>query len=114
MNGAATVSTLGRTLGTDTQENLTSRVRTGPVHRGSGRRRRLGRRITRFANTQNEVSTQDFASLDSEQHRLAKELHVLGYEYLLRSGEVPTLTPAAVIEVRQAAVALASRTSDGL
>lgn len=32
---------------------------------------------------------------------------MLGYEYLLRSGEVPTLPANAVIDVRQAAVALA-------
>lgn len=107
VNGAQTVSTLGRALGTDVQDNLTNAFVLVRCIEVQGDDSELGRRITRFANTQNEVSTQDFASLDSEQHRLAKELRVLGYEYLLRSGEVPTLAPAAVIDVRQAAVALA-------
>jgi hypothetical protein len=107
VNGAQTVSTLGRALGTEIQDNLTSAFVVVRCIEVPANDVDLGRRITRFANTQNEVSTQDFASLDSEQHRLAKELRVLGYEYLLRSGEVPTLPSQSVIDVRQAAVALA-------
>jgi AIPR protein len=68
----------------------------------------LGRRITRYANTQNEVSSQDFAFLDQEQHRLARELQVLGIEYLIRSAEVPKSKDLTkVIDVRSAAVELA-------
>jgi hypothetical protein len=68
----------------------------------------LGQSITRFANTQNEVSSQDFAFLDGEQHRLTRELGVLDYEYILRSAEVPRSSDSAkIIDVREAAVALA-------
>ena len=71
-----------------------------------------GGKITRFANTQNEVSGQDFTFLDDEQHRLRRELSVIGYEYLIRSAEQPRSTdPSKVIDVRQAAVSLACASS---
>ncbi|MBJ7902497.1 AIPR family protein [Streptomyces sp. DSM 110735] len=108
VNGAQTVSTLGSALATEHEKNLGSTfvlVRCIEVPKDEDE---LGRRITRFANTQNEVSSQDFAFLDQEQHRLVRELQVLGYEYLLRSAEQPkSKDPEKVIEVRQAAVALA-------
>lgn len=107
VNGAQTVSTLGRALGSDTESNLTDAFVLVRCIEVPNTAPELGRRITRFANTQNEVSTQDFASLDPQQHRLARELRVLGYEYLLRPGEVQTISTATVIDVRQAAVALA-------
>ena len=108
VNGAQTVSTLGSTLGTDREQQLGSAfvlVRCIEVPKAEDE---LGRRITRYANTQNEVSSQDFAFLDKEQHRLARELQVLGFEYLIRSAEVPkSKDPTKVIDVRAAAVALA-------
>jgi hypothetical protein len=108
VNGAQTVSTLGRalTMGLETQlESVYVSIRTIEVAQEDPE---LARRITRFANTQNVVSAQDFVFLDEEQHRLAKELRLAGYEYILRSGEMPTIAdPSKVIEVRQAAVALA-------
>ncbi|MDG4801332.1 AIPR family protein [Micromonospora sp. WMMD980] len=73
---------------------------------------KLGRFITRYANTQNEVSSQDFAFLDKEQHRLVRELSVLDFEYILRSAEVPkSKDPKKIIELREAAVALACASS---
>ena len=108
VNGAQTVSTLGSVIGTSHEPNLGNAfviVRCIEVPRAE---EDLGRKITRYANTQNEVSSQDFAFLDPEQHRLVRELRVLGYEYVLRSAEVPrSKDPAKVIELRQAAVALA-------
>jgi len=108
VNGAQTVSTLGSVLGTDAEGNLGSSyviVRCIEVPAGE---EKLGQRITRFANTQNEVSSQDFAFLDDQQHRLATELQVIGYEYILRSAEVPkSKDKSLVIDVRDAAVALA-------
>jgi hypothetical protein len=108
VNGAQTVSTLGSALGTQREPNLGNAfvlVRCIEVPKTEDE---LGRRITRFANTQNEVSSQDFAFLDQEQHRLARELQVLGIEYLIRSAEVPKSKDSAkVIDVRNAAVALA-------
>ena len=107
VNGAQTVSTLGSVLGTEHESNLGAAfvlVRCIEVPTDE----ELGRRITRYANTQNEVSSQDFAFLDQEQHRLVRELQVLGLEYILRSGEVAQSSDSSkVIEVRQAAIALA-------
>ncbi len=112
VNGAQTVSTLGRALNAGMADELGRAyvsvrcIELGPEAPD------LARRITRYANTQNVVSSQDFVFLDEEQHRLLKELRLLGYEYLLRSGEVPSSRdPARIIDVRQAAVALACASS---
>jgi hypothetical protein len=112
VNGAQTVSTLGRALNsgiTDELERAYVSVRCIEVAPDASD---LARRITRYANTQNVVSSQDFVFLDEEQHRLVKELRLLGFEYLLRSGEVPTLRDRdKIIDVRQAAVAMACASS---
>ncbi len=108
VNGAQTVSTLGRVLGSGFEPNLGAAFVLVRVIEVPPEEEDLARRITRFANTQNEVSSQDFAFLDEQQHRLAKELRVLGHEYILRSGEVPRSDDRTkVIDVREAAVALA-------
>ncbi|WFF04833.1 AIPR family protein [Micromonospora sp. WMMD1076] len=108
VNGAQTVSTLGAAMGTEYEAGLGSAfvlVRCIEVPEAE---EELGRSITRYANTQNEVSSQDFAFLDKEQHRLVRELGVLGYEYILRSAEIPkSKNPEKIIELREAAVALA-------
>lgn len=112
VNGAQTVSTLGSVLGGDF-ENCLGRafVLVRCIEVGASEHA-LGQSITRFANTQNEVSSQDFAFLDTQQHRLLRELRVLGYEYILRSAETPKSQDATkVIDVRQAAVALACASS---
>jgi hypothetical protein len=108
VNGAQTVSTLGTVLGTEHEPNLGNAFVLVRCIEVPSDEDALGRRITRYANTQNEVSSQDFAFLDQEQHRLARELKVLEFEYILRSAEVPkSKDPSKVIDVRQAAVALA-------
>ena len=108
VNGAQTASTLGSILGTAFEANLgRAFVLVRCIEVGADDSA-LGQNITRYANTQNEVSSQDFAFLDGQQHRLVKELRVLGYEYLLRSAEVPrSQDQSKVIDVRQAAVGLA-------
>jgi hypothetical protein len=108
VNGAQTVSTLGSALGTQHEQQLGNAFVLVRCIEVSQAEDELGRRITRYANTQNEVSSQDFAFLDQEQHRLAGELQVLGIEYLIRSAEVPKSKDLTkVIDVRSAAVALA-------
>lgn len=108
VNGAQTVSTLGSVLGTDFEPNLGRAFVFVRCIEVAAEDTGLGHRITRYANTQNEVSSQDFAFLDQEQHRLVRELRVLGYEYILRSAETPkSEDPTKVIDVRQAAVGLA-------
>jgi len=113
VNGAQTVSTLGKILGTDFEANLGQAFVMVKGVEVPADDEQLSRRITRFANTQNEVSTQDFAFLDAQQHRLVNELRVLGFEYMLRSGEVPRSDDRTkVIDVRQAAIALACASPD--
>jgi len=108
VNGAQTVSTLGSVLGTDVESNLARAFVLVRCIEVAADDIGLGHRITRFANTQNEVSSQDFAFLDLQQHRLVRELRVLGYEYILRSAETPKSPDVTkVIDVRQAAVGLA-------
>src|SRR5262249_47267626 len=112
VNGAQTVSTLGSILGSDFEGNLGNAsvlMRCIEVPRED---EELGRRITRYANTQNEVSSQDFAFLDTVQHRFVQELQALGYEDILRSAEVPRSKNYTVIDVREAAVALACSNSN--
>jgi len=108
VNGAQTVSTLGAVLGTGAQGNLGETFVMARCIEVPADDDDLARGITRYANTQNEVSSQDFAFLDSEQHRLAKELRVIDVDYLIRQAEKPSLKDAKmVIHVRDAAVALA-------
>lgn len=83
------------------------------MHRSPKSEDNLAQQITRFANTQNEISSQDFAFLDKEQHRLVRELQVIGFEYILRSAEVPRSKHTdKVIDIRQAAIALACASSN--
>jgi hypothetical protein len=113
VNGAQTVSTLGSVLkagGSDQLERAYVSIRIVEVADGQ---EDLGRNITRFANTQNVVSVQDFVFLDPQQHRLVQELRLLDYEYILRSGEKPTTkNPLRILDVRQVAVALACATGN--
>lgn len=113
VNGAQTVSTLGKALAAGHGDQLARAFVTVRCIEVSPEADDLARRITRFANTQNVVTAQDFVFLDEEQHRIKKELQVLGYEYLLRSGEVAVSNnPSEVIDIRQAAVALACASQD--
>ncbi|MEV8175738.1 AIPR family protein [Microbacterium sp. NPDC079176] len=108
VNGAQTVSTLGSALNTDAEANLGAAYVIVRCIEVPETEQGLAQQVTRFANTQNEVSSQDFAFLDEQQHRLARELQVLGFEYIVRSAEVPRSNDRSkVIEIRDAAVALA-------
>ncbi len=107
VNGAQTVSSLAKVMGTLYESNLHRAFVMIRVVEVPPSEEHLGRSITRFTNTQNQIAFQDFAFLDEEQHRLARELRVLGYEYLLRSGEPRPTDPALAFDARDAAVALA-------
>lgn len=108
VNGAQTVSTLGSILGSEFEDNLGNAFVLVRCIEVPPDNEELGRRITRYANTQNEVSSQDFAFLDPVQHRLVRELQVLGCEYILRSAEMPkSQDRRTIIDLRAAAVALA-------
>lgn len=108
VNGAQTVTSLGLALAAGQKDQLAQAHVLVRCIELSEEDPDLGRRITRYANTQNVVATQDFSFLDPNQHQLRKELRSLGYEYLLRSGETSQLgDPDKVIQVRELAVALA-------
>lgn len=113
VNGAQTVSTLGRLVNGLHEENLGRAFVMIRCIEVPAEEEQLGAAITRYANTQNQVSSQDFAFLDPEQGRLVQELQVLGFEYLLRSAENPrNSNPSKVIRVRDAAIALACASPD--
>ena len=113
VNGAQTASTLGRALRRGLNTQLEAAYVNVRVIQVDTEDPELARRVTRYANTQNVVSSQDFVFLDAEQHRLVKELRLAGYEYILRSGELPTTDDLSkVIDARQAAVALACASED--
>ena len=62
--------------------------------------------ITKFSNTQNRIENKDFASLDPEQDRLAKELTFENIEYLYKSGSNIRL-PETELSIDEAIVGLA-------
>lgn len=71
----------------------------------------LDEEITRANNTQNELSALDFVSLDPRQDLFRSELASLGYEYIVKRGsETDSVNP--IIEVRDAAIALACASPD--
>lgn len=107
VNGAQTVSVLGSALDGPHHENLGNAYVMVRCIEVPDEDADTGRLITRYTNTQNDVSSQDFAFLDPEQHRLAEELQVLGFTYMLRSAEATTSKNGKTISLREAAVALA-------
>lgn len=71
----------------------------------------LDEEITRANNTQNELNALDFVSLDPRQDLLRNELAGLGYEYVFKRG-AETDTSKTIIEVKDAAIALACASGD--
>lgn len=107
VNGAQTVSTMGRALKDGHSDELKrAQVLIRIIEVGSNEDD-LSRSITRNLNTQNVVSGQDFVYLDPEQHRLSGELRLLDCEYLIRSGEKSSGNYTRTLDVRTAAVAIA-------
>lgn len=113
VNGAQTVSTMGKALKDGHEEELKRAQVLLRIIEVGGENEDLSRSITRNLNTQNIVSGQDFVYLDAEQHRLARELNLLNCEYLIRSGEKSTGEYQRTLDVRTAAVALACASSVG-
>lgn len=67
--------------------------------------------ITIAANTQNMITSRDFAALDPEQDRLQQELSLEGKQYVLRSGE-PLPKEEDGFGIEEATVALACASGD--
>ena len=109
VNGAQTVSTVGRYPGS--AETL-SRVRIPlRVISLAGSTDDYGALITRTNNTQNRIEARDFVSQDPEQQRIRVELQIEGIEYHLARSEGFKPTDIA-FDLEEATVALACATGE--
>jgi len=109
VNGAQTVSTIGRSRGT--AENL-AKVRVPlRVISLAGASEDYGALITRTNNTQNRIEARDFVSQDPEQQRIRVELQIEGVEYHLARSEGFRATDIA-FDLEEATVALACATGE--
>jgi superfamily II DNA or RNA helicase len=104
VNGAQTVSTVGRYRGT--AENLAKVCIPLRVISLAGSSDDYGALITRTNNTQNRIEARDFVSQDLEQQRIRVELQIEGIEYHLARSEGFKPTDVAV-DLEEATVALA-------
>jgi hypothetical protein len=102
VNGAQTVGTIGRTLsGDDSSAFLQARIIVVDDPESF-----LGKRITRFSNTQNKIDARNFVALDSEQERIRTELLIDKVNYEYREGE-PLESTVDGFEFIEAVTALA-------
>jgi len=62
--------------------------------------------VTRAANTQNRISSRDFAALDPNQSRIAAEMGLIGKSYVFRTGE-ESITDSQGCDIREATAAIA-------
>lgn len=109
VNGAQTVSTVGRFRGS--AENL-AKVRIPlRVISLAGASEDYGALITRTNNTQNRIEARDFVSQDPEQQRIRVELQIEGIEYHLARSE--GFKPSEIaFDLEEATVALACATGE--
>lgn len=109
VNGAQTVSTVGRYRGAS--ENL-ARIRIPlRVISLAGSSDDYGALITRTNNTQNRIEARDFVSQDAEQQRIRVELQIEGIEYHLARSEGFKSGDNA-FDLEEATVALACATGE--
>lgn len=110
VNGAQTVGMIGMTNSRQSESLESAR---GPIRLISLEDCPPGfdKRLTRAANTQNRIERRDFASLDSNQRRLASELHLDGKRYAFKTGEHDP-PPAEGCTLVDATVALACASAD--
>lgn len=109
VNGAQTVSTIGRSRGA--AESL-ARVRIPlRVISLAGSSDDYGALITRTNNTQNRIEARDFVSQDQEQQRIRVELQIEGIEYHLSRSEGFKESDIS-FDLEEATVALACATGD--
>src|SRR5579862_733873 len=107
VNGAQTVGSIGRALGSSAElsESNTARVMVRFIELASAPEG-FGSQVTRSTNTQNRIGAQEFLALDREQARIAREFQLDDRQYVFRSGEEEP-EPDAGCGVREATVALA-------
>jgi hypothetical protein len=107
VNGAQTVGTIGRALGSDDSVAfLQARVIVVDDPESE-----VGKRITRASNTQNKIDARNFVALDSEQERIRTELLIEKINYEYREGE-PLESTVDGFEFIEAITALACANDD--
>ncbi|KGA36052.1 hypothetical protein KU74_06150 [Pectobacterium brasiliense] len=113
INGAQTVSSIG-TLVDSASDNLAKiKISARFIKVSEDQDDYIANSITRANNFQNRVLGRDFASQQPEQHRLARELILEGYQYqLLRTDEDVLQRNAKVIDLDEALNALACLTKN--
>ena len=68
--------------------------------------------VTRATNTQNRIQSQDFAALDREQERLARDMLLDGLRYSYKSGDAPKPKNGDGCTIEEATIALACASND--
>lgn len=108
INGAQTVSSIGSIMDTIGDNIFRVKVPARFIEINNDINNINANAITRANNLQNRVLGRDFASQQPEQHRLARELVLEGYQYqLLRTDEDYSQTNIKVIDLDEALNALA-------
>ncbi|RRZ69771.1 hypothetical protein EGK39_25040 [Klebsiella oxytoca] len=108
INGAQTVSSIGAVMDTLGDDIFKVKVPARFIEINNDVNNLNANAITRANNFQNRVLGRDFASQQPDQHRLARELILEGYQYqLLRTDEDYSQTNIKVIDLDEALNALA-------
>ncbi|WPD20825.1 MAG: AIPR family protein [Candidatus Electrothrix scaldis] len=111
INGAQTVSTIGRLAknhASDTLSDIKVQTRFISVNGSSDHKKDdVGKQITKFNNLQNRVLGRDFASQEPNQLRLRDELIIEGYNYQLLRSDGSQQPDKKTIDIDEALDALA-------
>ncbi|ELY6212234.1 AIPR family protein [Cronobacter dublinensis] len=108
INGAQTVSSIGSVMDTIGDKIFQVKVPVRFIELREDQDNIISNSITRANNFQNRVLGRDFASQQPDQHRLARELILEGYQYqLLRTDEDYSQSNIKVIDLDEALNALA-------
>lgn len=110
VNGAQTVGTIGRAAAS-ANTSLANTAVTVRVISLEGCPTGFEMSVTKATNTQNRVQNRDFASLDPEQERIAREMFLDGHRYVFKTGDEQPL-PSEGCTIEEATVALACAASD--
>lgn len=85
VNGAQTTGVIGSVYAESPEIIETAQVFVQMIDLGDSQEEQATQ-ITKLSNTQNRIEGKDFASLDTNQERLRKELNLAGIQYLYKSG----------------------------
>lgn len=113
VNGAQTVSTIGRYAGNISEEELNDLKVQMRIIQLSDTPENFGNNVTKANNRQNRIENRDFVSQDSEQLRIKRELSIDGIEYnIMRSdGFISSSKSFDVIEATAALACASEKTS---